>query len=167
MLTASGGGRIRLAKASENESVTEGDGDYSLKGAVYGVYQGDELVARITTGEDGRGSTDARVPDGTYTVREIEAPAGYVLSNDEYEVTVSGHDAVVDAADIPVTITFRLKKTDAETGEATSQGAASLDGAVYEATFEQNGETKAIRGTTENGEVAFEGVPLAASPCAR
>ena len=160
MLTTSGGGRIRLAKASADESVTEGDGDYSLKGAVYGVYQGDELVARITTGEDGHGSTDARVPDGTYAVREIEAPAGYALSSDEYEVTVSGHDAVVDAEDAPVTVAFRLKKTDAETGEATPQGAASLDGAVYEATFEQDGETKTVRGTTEDGEVTFEDIPL-------
>ncbi|RRF98730.1 MAG: hypothetical protein DUD39_08110 [Coriobacteriaceae bacterium] len=160
MLTVSGGGHIRLAKASADKSVTEGDGDYSLEGAVYGVYQGDELVAHITTGEDGHGSTDARVPDGTYTVREIEAPAGYVLSNEEYEVTVFGHDAVVDAADMPVTVAFRLKKTDAETGEATPQGAASLDGAVYEASFEQNGKTKTVRGTTKEGEVTFEGIPL-------
>lgn len=160
MLIASGGGRIRLAKASSDESVTEGDGDYSLRRAVYGVYQGDELVARITTGEDGRGSTDARVPDGTYTVREVEAPAGYALSSDEYEVTVSGYDAVVDAQDKPVTVTFRLNKTDAETGEATPQGAASLDGAVYEATFEQNGKTETVRGTTQDGEITFEGIPL-------
>lgn len=160
MLMVSGGGRIRLAKASSDESVTEGDGDYSLKGAVYGVYQGDALVARITTGEDGCGSTDARVPDGTYTVREIEAPAGYVLSSDEHEVAVSGHDAVVDAQDAPATVTFRLKKTDAETGEATPQGAASLDGAVYEASFEQNGKTKTVRGTTQDGEVTFEGISL-------
>ena len=131
-----------------------------IEGKLYGVYQGDELVARIATGEDGHGSTDARVPDGTYTVREIEAPAGYALSSDEYEVTVSGHDAVVDAEDAPVTVAFRLKKTDAETGEATPQGAASLDGAVYEATFEQDGETKTIRGTTEDGEVTFEDIPL-------
>ena len=160
MLTASGGGRIRLAKASADGSVTEGDADYSLEGAVYGVYKGDELVARITTGEDGRGSTDARVPDGTYAVREIEAPAGYALSSEEYEVTVSGHDAVVDAQDAPVTVAFRLKKTDAETGEATPRGAASLDGAVYEATFEQDGEVETVRGTTEDGEVAFEDIPL-------
>lgn len=160
MLTASGGGRIRLAKASADGSVTEGDGDYSLTGTVYGVYQGDTLVARITTGEDGRGSTDARVPDGTYAVREIKAPAGYALSDEEYEVTVSGYDAVVDAEDVPVTVAFRLKKTDAETGESTPQGAASLDGAVYEATFEQSGETKTVRGTTEDGEVTFEGIPL-------
>ncbi|WP_455026475.1 VaFE repeat-containing surface-anchored protein [Olsenella uli] len=160
MLTTSGGGRIRLAKASADESVTEGDGDYGLEGAVYGVYKGDELVARITTGEDGHGSTGARVPDGTYTVREIEAPAGYVLSDEEYEVTISGHDAVVDAEDTPVTVTFRLKKTDAETGEAAPQGASSLDGAVYEASFERNGKNKTVRGTTQNGEVTFEGIPL-------
>lgn len=67
---------------------------------------------------------------------------------------------MVDAEDAPVTVAFHLKKTDAETGEATPQGAASLDGAVYEATFEQNGETKTVRRTTENGEVIFEGVPL-------
>ena len=126
----------------------------------------DDGIKRIIEGKlkahsvDAAWFADARVPDGTYTVREIEAPAGYALSSDEYEVTVSGHDAVVDAQDTPVTVTFRLKKTDAETGEATPQGAASLDGAVYEASFEQNGKTKTVRGTTQNGEVTFEGIPL-------
>ncbi len=123
----------------------------------------DDGIKRIIEGKlkahsvDAAWFADARVPDGTYTVREIEAPAGYALSSDEYEVTVSGHDAVVDAQDTPVTVTFRLKKTDAETGEATPQGAASLDGAVYEASFEQNGKTKTVRGTTQNGEVVSVG----------
>ena len=67
---------------------------------------------------------------------------------------------MVDAADKPVTVTFRLKKTDAETGEAMPLGAASLDGAIYEASFEQNGETKTVRDTTKDGEVTFEGITL-------
>ncbi len=157
MLTASGGNRIGIAKSSADASATEVDSDYSIEGAVYGVYQGDDFVARITTGEDGRGSTDGRVPYGAYTVREMEAPTGYVLSDEEHEVTVSGHDAALDA---PVTVTFRLKKTDAETDVATPQGAASLDGVVYEASFEQNGDTKTVRGTAQGGEVTFEGIPL-------
>ena len=90
----------------------------------------------------------------------MRASVGYVLADAEYEVTVAGHDAVAETEDAPVTVTFRLKKTDAETGEAVPQGAASLDGAVYEASFEQSGETKTVRGTTQDGKATFEGIPL-------
>ncbi|MCI6845372.1 MAG: hypothetical protein MR874_11560 [Coriobacteriaceae bacterium] len=101
-------------------------------------------------------------------MREIEVPTGYALSNEEYEVTVSGHNAVVDASDAPVTVNLPpQEETDAKTGTASPQGTASLDDAVYEATYEQNGETKTVNGTTENGEIAFEGAPLAASPYVR
>lgn len=161
MITASLGGRVELTKTSGDASVTEGDGDYSLEGAVYGVYDGGgSLVAKMTTDVSGHATTDGKVANGTYTVKEISAPAGYVLSNEEYQVTVSGHDAGVDASDQPVTVRLKLVKTDSETVGTDPQGAVPLDGAVYEATYEQNGQEKTVTATTEGGEATFEGIPL-------
>ena len=80
MITASLGGRVELTKTSGDASVTEGDGDYSLEGAVYGVYDGGgSLVARMTTHASGHATTYGKVANGTYTVKEISAPVGYVL----------------------------------------------------------------------------------------
>jgi hypothetical protein len=160
MLTGSLGGHVSLTKTSGDASITNGDSDYSVKGAIYGVYRGSKLVAQFETDADGHGQTDKKVKSGTYTVKEISAPAGYVLSKQEYKVTVSGKDASVDATDQPITVKVKVVKTDAETGGTDPQGAGSLDGAVYKATYEQNGEEKSQEATVQNGEATFEGIPL-------
>lgn len=160
MLTGSLGGHVSLTKTSGDASITNGDRDYSVKGAAYGVYKGSKLVAQFETDENGHGQTDKKVKSGTYTVREISAPAGYVLSKQEYQVTVSGKEASVDAADQPITVKVRVVKTDAETGGTDPQGAGSLDGAVYKAVYEQNGEEASQEATVKDGEATFEGIPL-------
>jgi hypothetical protein len=160
MLVGSLGGHVTLTKTSGDASVTNGDTDYTLAGAVYGVYDGDALVAQFTTDENGHGQTDSKVKNGTYTVKEISAPDGYVLSKQAYKVTVSGKDAYVDASDAPVTVKIKVVKTDAETGKSEPQGAGSLDGAVYKAVYQKNGETVSQEATTENGEATFQGIPL-------
>ncbi|MEE8723278.1 MAG: VaFE repeat-containing surface-anchored protein [Atopobiaceae bacterium] len=160
MLTGSLGGRVTLTKASGDASITKGDSDYSLAGATYGVYRGGKLVAQFTTDGDGHGQTDKKLKSGDYTVKEISAPDGYTLSDKEYQVTVSGKDASVDASDMPITVKIRVVKTDAETGGTDPQGAGSLDGAVYKATYEQNGEEASQEATIANGEATFENIPL-------
>jgi hypothetical protein len=160
MLTGSLGGHVSLTKTSGDASITKGDSDYSLSGAVYGVYKGSTLVAKFTTDENGHGQTDKKVKNGTYTVKEISAPSGYTISSSEYQVTVSGKDASADVADQPITVKIKVVKTDAETGKSEPQGAASLDGAIYKATYEQNGKETSQEATIENGEAVFEGIPL-------
>lgn len=160
MLVGGLGGHVALNKTSGDASVTNGDSDYTLAGAVYGVYDGDTLVAQFTTDENGHGQTDSKVKNGTYTVKEISAPDGYVLSEQTYKVTVSGKDAYVDASDTPITVKIKVVKTDAETGKSEPQGAGSLDGAVYKAVYQKNGETVSQEATTENGEATFQGISL-------
>ena len=160
MLIGSLGGRVSLNQTPGDASITNGDTDYSLAGAVYGVYDGGTLVAQFTTDAQGHGQTGGKVKNGTYTVKEISAPAGYVLSEQEYRVTVSGHDASVDASDQPITVKIRVAKTDAETGKGAPQGGASLDGAVYRATYEQNGAPTSQDAVIKGGEAVFQGIPL-------
>ncbi|WP_417119283.1 VaFE repeat-containing surface-anchored protein [Olsenella phocaeensis] len=160
MLVAKPGWNILLEKGFADAKVTAGNAQYSLAGAVYGVYKGEALVARITTDADGHGTTDTRLPDGAYTVREMEAPAGYALSDEAKTVVIDGADAFVGAEDAPVTVRLVLVKKDSETGEAAPQGAATLDGAEYEATYAYDGGTKTVKGTTEGARIVFEGIPL-------
>ncbi len=162
MLVAKPGWNILLDKTSADARATAGNSQYSLEGAVYGVYKGDSLVARITTDADGHGTTDTRLPDGTYTVREMDAPAVYALSDEAKTVVIDGADASVDAEDASVTVRLVLVKKDSETGEAAPQGAATLDGAEYEATYAYDGGTKTARGTTGGARIVFEGTPLGA-----
>ncbi len=61
-----------------------------LSGAVYGIYSDSSctnLVDKLTTGADGKDKSKALVA-GTYYVKEITAPKGYVLSNKVHTLTV-------------------------------------------------------------------------------
>lgn len=46
-------GWIELYKSPANGSISDGNGNYSLKGAKYGIYQGETQVAVLTTDENG------------------------------------------------------------------------------------------------------------------
>ena len=59
------GGFVTLDKTSADASVTAGNGEYTLAGAVYGVYQGGSLVAQFTTDESGHGQTSEKLPTAT------------------------------------------------------------------------------------------------------
>ena len=61
-----------------------------LSGAVYGIYSDSgckNLVDKLTTGSDGKAKSKALVA-GTYYVKEITAPKGYVLSDKVHTLTV-------------------------------------------------------------------------------
>ena len=134
MLTGSLGGRVTVTKTSADASVTAGNSEYTPAGAVYGIYSEDGgLAAKVTIGEDGTGTTDQKLKSGTYTVREIEAPDGWVASTREHKVVVRNHDARAEDAETPVTVELDLVKTDAETGETLKLtfGKATTDGTSY------------------------------------
>ncbi|MCI8483722.1 MAG: Cys-Gln thioester bond-forming surface protein, partial [Lachnospiraceae bacterium] len=73
-----------------------------LPGAVYGIYSDSECgnkVGTLTTDEDGCAKSKALVP-GTYYVKEIKAPKGYVLSNKVHTVTVkAGQTTKINVTD--------------------------------------------------------------------
>lgn len=154
------GGYVTMDKASADVRVTGGNPQYSLAGAVFGVYRGGERVATFTTDANGHGSTSDKLPNGSYTVREIEAPPGYALDTRSFPVTISGDDAGATMAERPVTVTLAVVKFDDGTGRRAPQGDAALDGAVYEASYAYDGGTKKVTGTTSGGTVTFGGIPL-------
>lgn len=107
------------------------------------------LSATATTGPDGRAEVSSMTaPDGTevpgiplgvLVVSEVEAPAGYLVSNERFLLKVSSEDNVIvevsNEADFAEKVArggVRIEKRDLETGENAPQGGASVDGAVFE-----------------------------------
>lgn len=62
----------------------QSQGDASLQGAVYGVYQNGELLKTYTTSEDGHILTDWFVCGSGYAIREISSSTGYLLDDTVY-----------------------------------------------------------------------------------
>ena len=129
-------GKATIQKTSSNPSITDGNNNYSIAGAVYGVFTDKnctEQLATLTT--DNSGNTEiVEVKAGTVYVKELSAPLGYKLDKTVYSLNVeAGKTATLEVSDIPkVTDSLiELLKIDMETGKAEAQGNASLEGAEF------------------------------------
>lgn len=84
-------GRVGIQKRSGDGSLTNGNGNYSLAGAVYTVYKNSNLtgsVGTITTDSSGNGWL-GDLPLGTYYIKETKASPGYNLDPKTYTVNAN------------------------------------------------------------------------------
>ena len=79
--------RAHVVKSDADTGAAQGDA--TLAGAVYGIYNNGELVDTYTTGPDGSFMTRYYVCGDNWTVREIEPSTGYLLNDTVYEVGAS------------------------------------------------------------------------------
>ena len=126
-------GSLELIKSSANQTITNGNSCYSLKGAVYGLYQNGIEIARKTTDVNGYAKFE-NVTAGNYDLKEITPPKGYALDKTTYPVTINSSQTTrVDVKDKPQNdpIAILLGKVDKDTTQNMPQGSASLEGAEF------------------------------------
>ena len=126
-------GNLEVRKSSAKPEITNGNSNYSLQGAVYGLFQSGKEVARATTNEYGVASFN-NLKKGNYVLKEITAPKGYALDQTSYNVSiVSGTTVTKQVTDMPLTdpVVLLLGKVDAETNANKPQGSASLKDAEF------------------------------------
>lgn len=132
---------IYLKKSSSNTSITNGDSGYSLAGAVYKIYNSSGTeVASITTDSSGKGTSNVKLKNGTYTAVESKAPPGYALDTTRHTVRINNADATLNVSDVPLIKTVTLTKTSANTSITAGNSNYSLAGAVYDV-YEGNSAT--------------------------
>lgn len=128
-------GSISVTKKSSNTAVTSSNSNYSLAGAVYGVYTDSactSLYESMTTDSNGNASV-SELPLGTYYVQEITPSPGYTRDTNKYPVTLSSSvkSATVSSAETPLTGDVTLYKSSSLPDMTTGNNCYSLDGAVY------------------------------------
>lgn len=126
-------GSLELIKSSANQTITNGNSCYSLKGAVYGLYQNGIEIARKTTDVNGYAKFE-NVTAGNYDLKEITPPKGYALDKRTYPVTINSSQTTrVDVKDYPQSnpVSILLGKVDKDTTQNMPQGSASLEGAEF------------------------------------
>ncbi|MCM0744137.1 SrtB-anchored collagen-binding adhesin [Clostridioides difficile] len=129
-------GNATLQKSSTNTSITDGNGNYSIAGATYGVFSDKDCTNQLATlTTDSNGNTETvEVKAGTVYIKELFAPTGYKVDNTVYSLKVeAGKTATLKVADTPkVTDTLiELFKIDMETQKSNPQGDATLAGAEF------------------------------------
>ena len=88
---------------------TTAQGDATLAGAVYGLYQDGDLVASYTTDENGYFKT-SEYPCGNYTVQEITPSAGYQIDETAYPVGAEPEHYTLETNQIPLNVTEDVVK---------------------------------------------------------
>lgn len=157
---------VTLTKTSANTSITAGNSNYSLAGAVYDVYEGNSAtgtpVASFTTNSSGVATLSRKLyPNRTYTILERTPPPGYVKDTTPHPFYLTYNAATMDVVDDPSAVKITVKKKDSGNGTTTPAGNASLAGAVYRVYYLQNGTTVYKDITTgSNGVAILNDVPL-------
>ncbi|MDO4842580.1 MAG: prealbumin-like fold domain-containing protein [Phoenicibacter congonensis] len=121
--------------------MTDGNNCYSLKGAVYGVYNSsDKLVQTLETDENGYAKSGG-LPQGTYSVKEMSSSPSYKIDVASYDVTVySDSTSTVNVTEVPQNdpVSVLVGKIDKDTTEAYKQNGATFEGAQFEIKYFDN-----------------------------
>ena len=144
-ITANGGEAIEndIIYGSVSGKKSDEDGN-ALGGAVIGIFKTDteefttETAIKTTTSADDGSFSFADVPYGTWVIREIKSPTGFVLSEEEIAVTISEVDEVVEIELINYFIKGNIELTKVDKDYPDNK----LSGAVFEvySDTDDNGE---------------------------
>ena len=116
----------------------------ALGGALIGIFKTgtteftkETAIATTVSAEDGSFSF-AEVPYGTWVIREIESPKGFVLSEEEIAVTISEVDEIVEIELVNYFIKGNIELTKVDEDYPENK----LSGAVFEVYSDTNGDGK-------------------------
>lgn len=133
-------GGLSIQKQSKDTTITNGNSNYSLKGAVYGIWDNASCsgnpVTSITTDDKGYAATgDTELGVGTYYVKETKASPGYDLDPNTYTYTVVGGQTSIQnrktSSEPPKTGEGELEKKSDNPVMTDGNKCYSLAGAVY------------------------------------
>ena len=128
----------------------------ALGGALIGIFKtgteeftAETAIQTTTSADDGSFSFD-KVPYGTWIIREIESPTGFVLSDEEIPVTIGSVDEVVEVELVNEFIMGSIELTKVDEDYPDNK----LTGAVFEVYADKNGDGKLDDGDELLGEMA-------------
>ena len=113
----------------------------ALGGALIGIFKTGteeftkENAIQTTTSKDDGSFSFAKVPYGTWIIREIESPKGFVLSEEEIAVTIGKVDEVVEIELVNYFINGNIELTKVDKDYPDNK----LSGAVFEVFADTNG----------------------------
>ena len=95
--------RVEVTKTDRKTGYAQGDA--SLAGAVYGLYQDGKLVASYTTDATGSFTSDYFICNSNWTLREISPSEGYLLDETIYPIPAEPGNFTVELNQIPIGVT--------------------------------------------------------------
>ena len=114
---------VNELKRGKIEGIKVNESNEPLENALFGLFAvdtaeftADNAYMTAVSDENGHFEFD-KIPYGEYIVREIEAPTGYILSDESYPVTISEDGEVIEIKAVNKSTKVRISKQDITTGE--------------------------------------------------
>ena len=123
-------------------------GDATLAGAVYGIYNNGKLVDKYTTDKNGGFTTSNYVCGDNWTLKEIEPSEGYLLDESEYHIGAEAKKYTLENNSVSIGVTEDILKGKIAIIKHTDDGSTKIEtpekGAEFQVYLKSSGSyTKA------------------------
>ena len=102
-------------------------GDATLAGAVYGIYNNGKLVDKYTTDKNGGFTTSYYVCGDNWTLKEIEPSEGYLLDETEYHIGAEAKKYTIENNSISMGVTEDIFKGKISIIKHTDDGSTKIE----------------------------------------
>ena len=149
------GGKVDIVKLDKDSNTAVPQGEATLKGAVYGIYDADTdvLIEKITTNEKGIAMSNNLSKLGKFYLKEITASKGYQLDNTKYYFTstLESPNASIKVKEEVVTRDFRIIKVIASDKTQIMMPEPNVRFGIYD----RNNKLIKTLTTDEEGKITF------------
>lgn len=130
-------------------------GDATLAGAVYGIYNNGKLVDKYTTDKNGGFKTSNYVCGDNWTLKEIEPSEGYLLDKTEYHIGAEAKKYTLENNSVSIGVTEDILKGKIAIIKHTDDGSTKIEtpekGAEFQVYLKSSGSyTKAKESERDN-----------------
>lgn len=130
-------------------------GDATLAGAVYGIYNNGKLVDKYTTDKNGSFTTSNYVCGDNWTLKEIEPSEGYLLDEIEYHIGAEAKKYTLENNSVSIGVTEDILKGKIAIIKHTDDGSTKIEtpekGAEFQVYLKSSGSyTKAKESERDN-----------------
>ena len=130
-------------------------GNATLAGAIYGIYDNGKLVDKYTTDKNGSFTTSYYVCGDKWTLKEIEPSEGYLLDETEYHIGAEAKKYTIENNSISMGVTEDILKGKISIIKHTDDGSTKIEtpekGAEFQVYLKSSGSyTKAKESERDN-----------------
>lgn len=119
--------KFRVTVTKTDRETGSPQGDATLAGAVYGIYDGDTLIDTYTTDSNGSFTTDYYICGDDWTIREITPSEGYLLDETSYHVGAEAASYTVELNDTSTDVTEQIIKGKISIIKHTDDGTTQIE----------------------------------------
>lgn len=116
-----------LTDTKTDAETKSAQGDATLAGAIYGIYDNGKLVDKYTTDKNGSFTTSYYVCGDNWTLKEIEPSEGYLLDETEYHIGAEAKKYTLENNSVSIGVTEDILKGKIAIIKHTDDGSTKIE----------------------------------------